>query len=119
MIYIILLKAKNLDRFKDIVLEFGQILELERYNINDVLVVRVVVVARSFSYFSRGIKEIPFIIEKSIIEYNNQYCPECLRQDNKFTLLPSHNKSGYCTKHRESDPKRLEKKKSPKNREKQ
>ena len=119
MVYIILLKARDLDRFKDIVLEFGRILELERYNIDNVSVVRVVVVARSFSYFSRGIKEISFIIEKSIIEYNNQYCPECLKRDNKFTLLPSQNKSGYCTKHRESDPKRLERKKSPKNRGKQ
>lgn len=41
-----------------------------------------------------------------------RYCPECLKED-KFTRLPTQNKSGYCTQHREKNPDRIAKKKSP------
>lgn len=117
MIYIILLKRENLEAFKHFALN-EQIVELDSYTIGEVPVVRLFVYAKKFNIFSlKG--ELPFIAEHLLVPYHNQYCPECLKQDNKFTLLPSQNKSGYCTKHRERNPKRLEKKKSPKNREKQ
>ena len=117
MIYVILLKRENLEAFKQLALN-EQIVELDGYTIGEVPVVRLFVYAKKLDIFSlKG--ELPFIVEHLLVPYYNQYCPECLKQDKKFTLLPSQNKSGYCTKHRERDPKRLEKKKSPKNRGKQ
>lgn len=114
MIFVVLVKAADLNDFINIVKDTSEIVELERYNIGTVPAVRLAVISSKF--FTEQVKELSFMVEHSINLYHNQYCLECLKQDNKFTLLNTGNKSGYCTKHRELDPKRLNKKRSPKNR---
>ena len=113
MLFVVLVKATDFPEFTDIVQKDGEIVELERYNIGTVPVVRVALISRKF--LTEQVKGLTLMVEQSISLYHNQYCLECLKHD-KFTLLKTNNKSGYCTKHRELDPKRLNKKLSPKNR---
>lgn len=113
MIFVVLVKATDFTEFTEVVQKDGEIVELERYNIGTVPVVRAALISRKF--LTGQVKGLTLMVEQSISLYHNQYCLECLKQDNKFTLLNTSNKSGYCSKHRELNPKRLDKKRSPKN----
>lgn len=87
-----------------------QLIELEQFDISGILIARVALVCTEMP-LKVGL-EWDFDPIESLIP-DTRYCPECLKED-KFTLLPPQNKSGYCSKHRESDPVRKEKKRSPK-----
>lgn len=113
MIYVVLLKVKNLAAFKKAV--NAKAIELERFNIGTVPVVRIALI--DFESFFAEVS-LQFMVEQSILIDHKQYCLECLKQEDKFTLLGTQNKSGYCNKHRELDPKRIAKKQSPKNKDK-
>lgn len=90
-----------------------QLIELEQFDVSGILIAYVALVCTEMPQ-KVGL-EWDFDPIETLAPDGVRYCPECLRED-KFTPLPPHNKSGYCHKHRESDPVRKAKKRSPKNR---
>lgn len=115
MIVILSLSINNFDAFLCFVDSLNRqnpctTIELERYNIADVQLVRIAFLCAKIPSFSL----IDFHVSIEEIISDTQYCPECLIKD-KFNLLPLHNKSGYCTLHRELNPARKQRKLSSKN----
>ena len=86
-----------------------QLIELERQNISGIEIATFALVCSEMP--SQAGLEWDFDPIETVVP-SPRYCPECLKE-NRFTCLPSQNKSGYCTQHREKNPDRIARKKSP------
>lgn len=86
-----------------------QLIELERQDVSGIEIATLALICSEMAL--QADLEWDFDSIETIV-LSPRYCPECLKED-RFTRLPTQNKSGYCTQHREKNPDRIARKKSP------